>query len=198
MIELRDVILHVLRLAGPRGVNRTMLVKLVYFSELEHWRRWGAPLTDTPFRAYHYGAWAPEVVYVAEDESKAIEHSHFQGWLHWEHNYKLKPHVEPDPLPNPVDDLLAEVVARYVQSTAQEVGALSKETEPMRKAVPGRRLEMSVAAPRRPGLTVRNNRLARAQASLDLDQRGTRTELDERDATELAAWARARRRAARG
>lgn len=197
MVDLRDVIFHVLCLAGPRGVNRTMLVKLVYFSELEHWRREGAPLTGTPFLFYHYGAWAPEVVYVAEQESGAINHSHFRGWFNWEHNYRLQSNVTPAPLPAVIEALLSEVVATYARKSAQEVGALSKETEPMLGATSGSRLDMSVAAPRRPALRLRDGRLARAQEALDRSQRGNSAELDARDIAELAAWAPARRRASR-
>lgn len=195
MLDLRDVIVHVLRLAGPGGVNRTMLVKLVYFAELEHWRRFARPLTDTPFRLYRYGAWAPEVVYVAE-KSDFIEHSYFQGF-HWQHNYRLKADPGAQPLPSDLDDLLREVVARYIRKTAAEVGLLSKQTEPMIDAKADQRLDLSVAAPRKPRFRVRSGRLRNAQRSLDLSRRGTREEIDARDMAELEAWAPARRRAAR-
>ena len=196
MLELRDVILNVLRLAGPRGVNRTMLVKLVYFTELEGWRRFGRPVTGTPFRLYHYGAWAPEVVYVAEQESELIDHSYFVAF-HLEHNYKLKGHGDVPGLPEEVEQLIHDVFEEYSRKTAADVGALSKQTEPMREATPGNRLDLSVVAPRTPRLHVRNDRLRDAFASLDLTQRGTRQQLDERDLAEFEAWAPARRRAAR-
>jgi Antitoxin SocA-like, Panacea domain len=195
MLELRDVILNVLRLAGPRGVNRTMLVKLVYFTELEGWRRFGRPVTGTPFRLYHYGAWAPEVVYVAEYESELIDHSHFQGF-HLEHNYKLKGDSGVPALPDEVEQLLRDVFEQYSRKTAAEVGALSKQTEPMQEATPGNRLDLSVVAPRTPRLRVRSERLRDAFTSLDLSQRGTRQQLNERDLVEFEAWAPARRRAA--
>lgn len=195
MIDLRDVILNVLRLAGDRGVSRTMLVKLTYFTELEGWRQFGRPITDTPFRLYHYGAWAPEVVSLAEEESALIEHSRFRNF-YWEHNYKLKEDVEVPDLPAEVERLLAAVFEKYSRKTAAEVGALSKKTEPMADAAPNSRLDLSVVAPRKPRLSVRNSRLRTAYDSLDLTQRGTREELDERDREELAAWETARRRAA--
>lgn len=196
MLELKDVILNVLRLAGPRGVNRTMLVKLAYFTELEGWRRFGRPVTGTPFRLYHYGAWAPEVVYVAERDSELIEHSYFQGF-HLEHNYKLKGDEDVPPLPEEVEQLIRDVFDQYSRMTAADVGALSKQTEPMQAATPGNRLDLSVVAPRTPRLRVRSDRLHDAFASLDLSQRGTRQQLDERDVAEFDAWAPARRRAAR-
>jgi hypothetical protein len=195
MIDLRDVILNVLRLAGDRGVSRTMLVKLVYFTELEGWRRLGEPITDTPFRLYRYGAWAPEVVSLAEEEPELIEHSRFRHF-YWEHNYKLKGDVDVPDLPAEVERLIADVFGTYSQKTAAEVGALSKKTEPMAGAAPNSRLDLSVVAPRKPRLSVRNSRLRSAYESLDLTQRGTREELDERDRAELAAWEPARRRAA--
>jgi hypothetical protein len=172
-------------------------MKLAYFSELEHWRRHGAPLTATPFRLHHYGAYAPEVLFLTESESDSIDHSHFPGWFNWEHNYKLKADVPLPELPDEVRSLLAEIVGRYSRKTAAEVGALSKETEPMVGAAPGHRLDLSVAAPRRPRLTVRSDRLSQAQKSLDLAQRGTRAELDARDEVALNAWLPARQRAGR-
>jgi hypothetical protein len=195
MLDLRDVILNVLRLAGERGVSRTMLVKLVYYTELEGWRRFGRPVTGTPFRLYHYGAWAPEVVSLAEEESAMIDHSWFQGF-YLEHNYKLKGDIEVPELPDVIERLIAEMFATYSPKTAGEVGALSKQTEPMMGATPNSRLDLSVVAPRTPRITVRSPRLRAAYESLDLTQRGTREELDERDRHELAAWAPARRRAA--
>jgi antitoxin SocA-like protein len=197
MVELKDVILNVLRLAGPHGVNRTMLVKIIYFTELEGWRRFGRAITGTPFRLYHYGAWAPEVQFVAEKESNRIAHSYFQGFLHFEHNYKLRSDEPVTRLPHEVEQLLREVWENYGGKTAAHVGELSKQTEPMEGATPGHRLDLSVVAPRTPGIRVRSNRIRDAYDSLDFSQRGTRREIQERDLGEIQAWAPARRRASR-
>jgi hypothetical protein len=194
MLDLRDVILNMLRLAGGRGVSRTMLVKLVYFTELEGWRRFAQPITGTPFRLYHYGAWAPEVVSLAEEESTLIDHSRFMGFYP-EHNYKLKEDAPVPDLPDEIERLVRDIFEAYSRRTAAEVGALSKATEPMAGAEPNSRLDLSVVAPRTPTLMVRSPRLRAAYESLDLTQRGSREELDERDRQELAAWATARRRA---
>ncbi len=196
MLDLRDLILNILRRAGTRGVSRTMLVKLVYFTELEGWRRFARPITGTPFRLYHYGAWAPEVVSLAEEESVLIDHSWFTGFYP-EHNYKLKADADVPDLPDEVERLVADVFDSYSRKTAAEVGALSKETEPMAGAELNSRLDLSMVAPREPRLAVHSRRLRAAYESLDFSQRGSREDLDERDRQELAAWAPARRRAVR-
>jgi uncharacterized phage-associated protein len=194
MEQLRDVIAHLLRLAGPHGVNRTVLNKLVYFSELECWRTRGEPLTGTSFYRFKFGAWAPDVKDVTE-ATPFIEHKWFNGFYP-EHQYVLKEGTQLSPLSDDAEVILRLVVEHFGKMTAAEIGRLSKQTEPMLAAPEmGESLDLSVVAPRRPRLRVPNSRLARAQATLDLTRRGTQEEIDLRDVTELAAWAELRRRA---
>jgi hypothetical protein len=172
-----------------------MLNKLVYFSELESWRRYGRPLTGVSFYRFNFGAWAPDVKDVAE-VAPFIEHKWVLGFYP-EHVYRLKDDEALSPLSDDAAEILTYVCQTYSKMTAAYIGQLSKQTEPM-LATPehGESLDLSVVAPRRPSLKVRNSALARAQAELDTSIRGTREERDERDVTEMAAWAEARRRAA--
>jgi len=194
MDPLRDVIVHVLRLAGPGGVGRTVLIKVVYFAQLESWQQRGEPLTDVAFYSYKFGAWAPEVAHVA-DAVPAIEHSWFQ-FFYPEHRYKLREDAPPLPSLSPhADAILRRVFEQYGRMTAASIGTLSKQTEPMKHAEPGLPLDFSVVAPERTRLRVRNSALAHAQATHDWSVRGTWEELNKRDEEEHAAWAEARRRA---
>jgi hypothetical protein len=194
MEQLRDVIARLLCLAGPQGVNRTVLTKLVYFSELESWRRYGRPLTGVSFYRYKYGAWAPDVQHVAET-TPFIEHRKFLGF-YFENVYRLAGDAPVLPLAEEDEDILRWTCETFSKMTAADIGRLSKETEPMVAAPEqAESLDLSLVAPRRSELTVRSSRLAQAQAGLDLTQRGSRQELDERDVVEMAAWANARRRA---
>lgn len=192
MYQLRDVITHLLRLAGPRGANRTVLTKLVYFAELESWQQFGRPLTGVSFYRFKYGAWAPDVRAVAESVD-CIEHSWFSGFYP-EHRYRLKPDTQLPSLASEVEDLLVTVCNRLSGMTAADIGMLSKKTAPMLAAFEhGESLDLTVAAPRTHAMKFRNSKLAVAQAELDLSQRGTREEIDRRDEAEIAAWANARR-----
>jgi uncharacterized phage-associated protein len=194
METLRDVILHVLRLAGPGGIGRTVLIKIIYFAQLESWRTRGEPLTRVSFYSYKYGAYAPEVVYLAENLPD-VEGSRFYHF-YAENRYKLEDEsVFIGELAPEAKEILERVFEKCGHMTAAAAGQLSKTTEPMQHAEPGVPLDFSVVAPQRSQLRVRNSDLARAQAGLDLSERGTRAELDERDEAELLAWANARRRA---
>jgi len=194
MEPLRDVILNVLRLAGPGGLSRTVLMKVIYFAQLDSWRERGEPLTDATFYSYKYGAWAPDVTHVVESVPALVEHARFL-YFYPTHNYKLRQDAPPPPQLSPqAAAILQRVFAKYGRMTALGVGNLSKQTEPMRHAEPGMPLDFRVVAPR-PALRIENSSLARAQAALDLSEKGTRAELDERDRTEFLAWSDARRRA---
>jgi hypothetical protein len=195
MEQLRDVIVHLLRLAGPGGVNRTVLNKLVYFAELESWRRCGEPLTGASFYRFHYGAWAPDVKAVAESVPAYVEHRRILG-VYQENRYRLRPEAPPPEISPQCAKILADVFARFGRKTAADIGPLSKATEPMLIAQEeGDMLDLSVVAPRRSKVQVRNSRLARASVNRDTSQRGTRHEIDERDQRELSAWSPARRAA---
>jgi uncharacterized phage-associated protein len=194
MEPLRNVILNVLNLAGPSGVGRTVLMKVVYFAQLESWQQRGEPLTDVAFYSYKFGAWAPEVTHVA-DAVPAIEHSWLQ-LIYPEHRYKLREDAPPPPNLSPkAEAILRSVFERYGTMTALHVGNLSKQTEPMQHAEPGVPLDFSIVAPARSRLTIRNSALAHAQAEHDWSVRGTPEELAERDEVEHEAWSEARRRA---
>jgi uncharacterized phage-associated protein len=194
MNQLRDVIAHLLHHVGPRGVNRTVLTKLVYFAELESWRRYGQPLSGVSFYRFKHGAWAPDVVAVAE-RLEEVEH---RSWLnfYFEHNYRLKEDVQLAPLPSEVDAILQHVASKYGTMTATGVGQLSKETEPMRLTQEqGESLDLSVVAIPSPALVVANSALAAAAASFDSSRWGTQEELDNRDAEVVSTWGALRRRA---
>jgi len=194
MEPLRDVILNVLRLAGPGGLSRTVLIKVVYFAQLDSWRERGEPLTDVTFYSYKYGAWAPDITHVVESVPALIEHAHFL-YFYPTHNYKLRQDAPPPPQLSPeAAAILQRVFAKYGRMTALTVGNLSKQTEPMRHAEPGVPLDFSVVVPT-PGLRIRHAGLARAQAAHDRSERGTREQLHERDVAEVRAWSEARRRA---
>jgi hypothetical protein len=194
MDPLRDVILNVLRLAGPGGIGRTVLIKVIYFAQLESWRLRGKPLTEVSFYSYKYGAYAPEVVYVVEN-LPGVEGSRFYNF-YTENRYKLRDDLPAGHEISPEGAMILQrVFERCRGMTAAAVGDLSKSTEPMKNVEPGMPLDFSVVAPERSHLRVRNSSLAQAQAGLDLTQRGTRAEVDERDEAELIAWSNARRRA---
>jgi uncharacterized phage-associated protein len=194
MDELRNVILHVLDRAGPRGLNRTLLVKLVYFAELESWQRYGAPLTGTPFYSYHYGAYAPEVIYVAEEVPDLIRHSRFQGFDKPEHRYELQKTAEFPTLSPEAREIISDVFGRIGRLSAYQVGRLSKETAPMQQSEKGVRLDLSVVAPVRARLRVSSPRLLAAAERLDTSVRGTTEDLAEEDRQQLAAMAPYRER----
>lgn len=196
MEELKDVVSYLVRLSGSRGVNRTVLTKLVYFAELESWGARGEPLTGTTFYRHHYGAWAPDVQWVAE-RTPNIGHRRGLSGIYLEHRYRLNSTDYVEELTPEARILLGRVYAAYGGMTANYIGHLSKESPPMLESTEqGARLDLSTVAPRRPRLRVKSAELARAQAQLDDSVRGTKAELDARARSEFVQWAPARRRAA--
>lgn len=187
MEQLRDVVTHLLRLAGPNGVSRTVLVKLVYFSELQSWRDRGQPLTGVSFYRFHYGAWAPDVREVAES-LPWVEHKWYQrSYLSKE--YRLGDGAPITNFPQPTLDLLQRVFDTYGKMTASYVGQLSKQTEPMlATAESGETLDLSIVAPAKT-FTIMDASLAAVANEFDFAQWGTREELDARDREVLARWA---------
>jgi uncharacterized phage-associated protein len=171
-----------------------MLVKLVYFAELESWARRGEPLTGTPFRLYHYGAYAPEVHFEAEAMPELVAHKRLPGFDWPEHKYSLQEGAAPPHIDPAAEAIVAEVCKRYARMTAAAIGALSKQTQPVLNAVEGKRLDLSVVAPRRPGVRVSNRKLLDAAARLDTSVRST-DDRDELEREEIAAFAAARKRA---
>jgi uncharacterized phage-associated protein len=195
--ELRDVLSGVLSCAHGRWIGRTMLVKLVYFSELESWRRDGRPLTGTNFYRWQFGAWAPDVPSMAERLSDRIEHRHIMQFYPT-HEYRLRggapiPKLSPRAL-----EILRDVCERYARLSASVIGSMSKATEPMLVAPEmGQTLDLSIVAPPKPSLRINHSALARAQAAHDRSVRGSADEIANRDISEVQGWL-ARRRTATG
>ena len=192
MEELRDVITHLLRLAGPQGVGRTMLVKLVYFSELESWRKDGQPLTSATFYRFHYGAWAPDVKELAED-LPWVERK-WQIQFYRSRNYTLAEDAPNADLSERALDILNRVFQSYCRMTAAAVGSLSKQTEPMLAATEsGQALDLSIVAPKTWSLV--HTELASVADEFDFSVLGTSDEIEERDREVLARWDPLRNRA---
>ena len=57
--ELQNIIVYLC--FKVRTLAQTKLIKLVYLAEVYHYRMFGARLTNTPFKHWHYGPWS-EVV----------------------------------------------------------------------------------------------------------------------------------------
>jgi uncharacterized phage-associated protein len=195
MEELKDVILHVLKTAGPRSVGRTVLVKLVYFAELESWRSRGRPLTGTPFRLYHYGAYAPEVHFVAEAMPELVTHRRLAGFDWPEHTYSINEEASPPAIDEDVRQIIERVTRQYASMTAKTIGALSKETEPVKCAEEGKRLDLSIVAPPEMRVRVTDEGVLSAASRLDTSVRGTAEERQKLEREELEALKPARTRA---
>lgn len=196
MLQLRDVIVQFLALAGRRGLNKTVLTKLVYFAEIESWSAFSRPLTGTSFYRYHYGAWSPAVADVASMHPAVEAEEQLAYGMYPETRYRLREDVPLPEIPDTAAQLIARIYGRYGRLSAADVGCLSKQSEPMLAATEqGEALDFSVVAPRRPTLAIRSSRLKRASSLLDTSTRGTQEELDARDRAEMRAWAPLRRRA---
>lgn len=192
MDELRDVITHLLRLAGPQGVGRTMLVKLVYFSELESWRQGGQPLTSASFYRFHYGAWAPDVTEVAEDLPWIDRKWHIHFYR--SRNYTLRDSAPSVELSERALDILNRVFQTYSRMTAAAVGSLSKQTEPMLAVTEtGQALDLSMVAPKT--WTLESAELSDAIGEFDFSIRGSSEEIAARDRDVLGIWGPLRDRA---
>jgi len=112
MSENLKEIIHYICYYFPRDVNRTVLVKLVYLTDVEFFRRYYRKFTEVEYEYDNYGAFSWEIVdtaytLVEEGKLKMTREKSFYG----DEAYKYSSLIEPDS--SELNEHIKEVI-RYI------------------------------------------------------------------------------------
>lgn len=186
MTKTEAVICYLLAKAAPHPINKTTLIKLCYFADLESVRRSGEPITGQTWERGQYGAVAYDIPNTARKIPgvQIDDHPTPTGNLRTDFSAGLG-------LPDPEYDLsvsemvvLDDIFEKCSRQYARTLGDQTKTTEPWVNAVAAdsKVLNLSVVAPADPAAYSK-----KVLARIDRSQRGTAAEIAARDA-EVERW----------
>ena len=142
MADLKPLIAYLIdQVRDQEGaLNKTALVKLVYLVEVEHWRRYGRPVTGLEWRFHHYGP------YCVELDREINDNALFQVFGSSRSGYGFSPSREWEEIQATFNTHYGPAVRRIADDVVKQWGLESLETileyvyfetEPMQGAEPG-------------------------------------------------------------
>ena len=81
MPDLKPLVSYIIDRVGEQdgSVGRTVLMKLVYLADVEHYRQYGSQATELRWRFHHYGPYAHELERTAGNLGLEIDEQKFGG-----------------------------------------------------------------------------------------------------------------------
>lgn len=180
MSKTEAVICALLRKATPHKLSKTALIKLCYFIDLEHTRRFGSQITAVEWRQDEFGAVAYDIPntartipgvdvfdYTTHSGKHGTDFCAGEGLGEYESQLGINERA-----------VIDDIYGRFGQWGAVRLGNASKETEPWLAAERAsvKELNLSVVAPQAEN---RFAHFARVLEEVDLSTRGTPEEIAE-------------------